>query len=155
MGYFRHSVVVNMVALGVWAGAAHAQEAGTRADAQAMVEAAIQHVKKAGPARAFKDFSDKSNARWHHKDLYVFAYNMAGVNVAHGANEKLVGKDFSEFKDPTGRPLIKLLRETAMNGGGWVAFQWPHPQTKIIEDKVSYTRKMLNYDGFLGVGVYR
>lgn len=134
---------------------ASAQDNGTREEAKAMVDAAVEHVKKVGPDAAFKDFSDKSNKTWQKKDLYVFAYNMEGVNVGHGANDKLIGKNLIELKDPNGKPLIKELRDTAAKGAGWVDYEWPHPQTKKIESKTSYVRKLANYDGFVGVGVYR
>ena len=134
---------------------ASAQEFGTRDEAKAMVDAAVEHVKKVGPDQAFKDFTNKENKAWQKKDLYVFAYTSEGVNVAHGANDKLVGKNLIELKDPNGKPLIQELRDTAKKGGGWVEYDWPHPQTKKIESKVSYTRMMTNFDGFVGVGVYR
>jgi cytochrome c len=143
-----------VTALGLLAGA-QAQDNGTRDEAKAMVEAAIEHVKKVGAEQAFKDFTDKTNKNWQKKDLYVFAYNMEGVNVAHGANDKLIGKNLIELKDPEGKLLIKELRDTAAKGGGWVDYEWPHPQTKKIESKVSYVKKMVNFEGFIGVGVYR
>jgi cytochrome c len=148
-------ILATVVSVGFWAGSAHAQDNGTRDEAKAMVEAAIEHVKKVGAEQAFKDFSDKSNKAWQKKDLYVFAYNMEGVNVAHGANDKLIGKNLIELKDPEGKLLIKELRDTAAKGGGWVEYEWPHPQTKKIESKISYSKKMVNYEGFIGVGVYR
>ncbi|MFN9726995.1 cache domain-containing protein [Acidovorax sp.] len=134
---------------------ASAQEFGTRDEAKTMVDAAVEHVKKVGPDQAFKDFTNKENKAWQKKDLYVFAYTSAGVNVAHGANDKLVGKNLIELKDPNGKLLIQELRDTAKKGGGWVEYDWPHPQTKKIESKISYTRMMTNFDGFVGVGVYR
>lgn len=137
------------------AGARADEEKGTREEAKAMVDAAVEHAKKVGPEQAFKDFTDKSNKAWQKKDLYVFAYNMEGVNVGHGANDKLVGKNLIELKDPNGKPLIQELRDVARKGGGWVDYDWPHPQTKKIESKASYVRKFQNYDGFVGVGVYR
>ena len=141
--------------LGGLVAAASAQDNGTREEAKAMVDAAVEHVKKVGPDVAFKDFSDKSNKAWQKKDLYVFAYNMDGVNVGHGANDKLIGKNLIELKDPNGKALIKELRDTAAKGGGWVDYEWPHPQSKKIESKTSYVRKLVNFDGFVGVGVYR
>lgn len=147
---FAAAAVVGLMSINAWA-----QENGTRDEAKAMVDAAVEHVKKVGPDQAFKDFTDKDNKTWHKKDLYVFAYNNEGVNVAHGANDKLIGKNLIDLKDPNGKPLIRELRDTAAKGGGWVEYDWPHPQSKKIESKISYTRKMTNFDGFLGVGVYR
>lgn len=136
-------------------GGAPAQERGDKEGARAMVDAAVEHVMKVGPEQAFKDFTDKSNLTWHKQDLYVFAYNLDGLNVGHGANAKLIGKNLIEMRDPNGKYLIKELRDMAVRGGGWVEYEWPHPQTKRVEAKASYVRRTVNYDGFVGVGVYR
>jgi cytochrome c len=40
------------------------QEFGSRDEAKAMVDAAVDHVKKVGAEQAFKDFSDKGNKTW-------------------------------------------------------------------------------------------
>ena len=135
--------------------AAFAQENGTKDEAKAMVEAAVAHVKKVGPEKAFKDFTE-DKANWSKKDLYVFAYNLKGENVAHGANPKLIGKNLLELKDPNGKTLIaEMVQVVSSKGAGWVEYEWPHPQTKKVESKISYVKKMENYDGFLGVGAYR
>ncbi|MFN7855209.1 MAG: cache domain-containing protein [Acidovorax sp.] len=155
MSISSRRIFVAAAMFGLLSANAWAQEFGTRDEAKAMVDAAVEHVKKVGSDQAFKDFTNKENKAWQKKDLYVFAYTSEGVNVAHGANDKLVGKNLIELKDPNGKPLIQELRDTAKKGGGWVEYDWPHPQTKKIESKVSYTRMMTNFDGFVGVGVYR
>ncbi len=147
-------VCTGMLMLGV-AAAVLAQDAGTKDEAKAMVDQAIEHVKKVGPEKAFKDFTvDK--ATWTKKDLYVMVYDAKGTCVGHGANEKLIGKNLITLQDPNGKLLIKELTDTAMQkGSGWVDYEWPHPLTKKIESKSTYVRKMTNYDGWLGVGIYR
>jgi cytochrome c len=78
-----------------------AQEHGSKDEAVALVNAAIDHVKKVGPEQAFKDFTtDKSH--WTKKDLYVIAFDMKGNMQASGANEKMVGKNYMEMKDANG-----------------------------------------------------
>lgn len=143
-----------MLSAGLAAGAL-AQDAGTKDEAKAMVDQAVEHVKKVGPEKAFKDFTvDK--AAWTRKDLYVMVYDSKGTCVGHGANEKLIGKNLIALQDPNGKLLIKELTDTAMlKGSGWVDYEWPHPLTKKIESKSTYVRKMVNYDGWLGVGIYR
>jgi signal transduction histidine kinase len=136
-------------------GGAFAQERGDRDGARAMVDAAVEHIQKVGPEQAFKDFTDKANTTWHKKDLYVFAYNLEGLNVGHGANDKLIGKNLIDMRDPNGKFLIRELRDMAVKGGGWVEYEWPHPHTRKIEAKASYVRRTVNFDGFVGVGVYR
>lgn len=131
------------------------QERGTKEEAKAMAEQAAAHVKKVGPDQAFKDFTtDKAN--WTKKDMYVFALDMKGLTVAHGANDKLVGKSMMELKDQNGKLFVKELTDLAKSkGSGWVEYDWAHPQTKKVDGKVTYALKLSNYDGLVAVGVYR
>jgi hypothetical protein len=48
------------------AAVAVAQEQGTKDEARAMVDAAVEHVKKVGPEQAFKDFTT-DKATWTKK----------------------------------------------------------------------------------------
>lgn len=150
----RRACLATLAALCL-AGPALAQERGNADEARAMVDDAVAYVRRVGPAQAFKDFTDKANATWHRKDLYVFAYTMDGINVAHGANDRLVGKNLMDVRDPNGKFLIRELRDTAAKGGGWVAYDWPHPYSHRIEAKTSFVRKLPDFDGFVGVGVSR
>lgn len=132
-----------------------AQDRGTRDEAKALAERAAAHVKAVGPEKAFNDFThDKAN--WNKKDLYVFALDMKGLTVAHGANDKLVGKSMMELKDQNGKLFVKELTEVAKNkGSGWVEYDWAHPQTKKVEGKATYALKLSNFDGLVAVGIYR
>jgi signal transduction histidine kinase len=133
---------------------AAAQEVGSKDEAKAMVDAAVEHVKKVGPEKAFKDFG--ADPAWKKKDLYVMAYDNKGVCVGHGANEKLIGRNLIELKDPNGVAVVAELTKVATTKGqGWVDYSWPHPQTKKLEDKSTYVRKLQNYEGWVGVGIYR
>src|SRR5215212_2243070 len=60
---------------------------GTAAEATAMVDKAIAHIKKAGRDKAFADFNNKSGP-FTDRDLYVVVYDMKGKVIAHGATEK-------------------------------------------------------------------
>lgn len=132
-----------------------AQDKGTRAEAKAMVDRAHEHAKKVGADQAFKDFStDKAN--WTHKDLYVFATSMDGVMLANGANERLVGKNLLDLKDQNGKLFVQeYLSAAKANGSAWTDYDWTHPQTKKLEAKTSYVRKLDNFSAVVGVGVYR
>lgn len=134
---------------------AMAQEHGTREEAQAMVDAAVEHVLKVGPEQAFKDFTyDKGN--WTKKDLYVVAIDMKGTMLAHGANARMIGSNHIEIKDANGVLFTaEMTRVAQTQGQGWVDYLWPHPQTKKMAEKSTYVRKLVNYDGWVGVGVYR
>ncbi len=135
-------------------GGAMAQERGTKDEAKAMVDAAFEHIKKVGADKAYKDFT-ADKAAWTKKDLYVMVYDSKSNGLAHGANEKIVGKDMSQVKDANGVAIVPGMVAMAAKGGGWFDYDWPHPQTKKIESKTTYARKQPNGEGFIGVGVYR
>lgn len=143
-----------VAACGFVAGAA-AQDHGTRDEAKAMVEAAVAHIKKAGADKAFDDFTkDKSN--WVKKDLYVFAFDLEANWKAHGANEKLVGKNLINLKDQNGKEMVKeFIAVAAGKGEGWVDYDWAHPQTKKVEGKTTLIKRVAGTNYAVAVGVYR
>ena len=65
-----------------------AQDHGSLEEAQAMAEAAAQHLEEAGDA-ALADFN--TDPAWRDRDLYVFVFAPDGTCLAHGANNSLVG----------------------------------------------------------------
>lgn len=132
---------------------ANTGERGTRPEAKALAEAAAAHVDKVGSEQAFKDFS--ADPKWSPKDMYVFAQSMDATMIFHGANSKLVGKNFMEVKDNTGKLFNKEMIAAANKGAGWVDYQWAHPVTKKVEDKTSYIVRINKPSGFVGVGIYR
>jgi signal transduction histidine kinase len=76
--------------------------------------------------------------------------------MANGANDRLVGKNLLEIKDQNGKPFVKeYLAMAQAKGSGWTDYDWVHPQTKKIEAKASYVRKLDGVDAVVGVGVYR
>jgi len=153
------NIITQWLAAGVAAfcfvgGAFAAEDRGTKDEAKAMVDAAVEHIKKVGADKAYKDFTT-DKAAWNKKDLYVVAFDSKGVALAHGANEKLVGKDLSALKDGNGTLILPGLQAAANKGGGWFDYEWPDPLTKKISPKSTYAKKLPTGDGFVGVGVYR
>lgn len=131
-----------------------AQERGTKEEAKALTEAAWAHVKKVGAEQAFKDFTH-DKATWTKKDLYPFAMNHAGVMLAHGANEKLVGRDMINIKDSAGKLMTQDMIAVAKKGEGWSDYEWVDPATKKISGKTAYVKALPGTDQFVAVGAYR
>lgn len=125
---------------------------GTRDEAKVMADAAAAHVGNVGAEQAAKDFAGE---KWHQKDLYVFMMDMEANMLFHGANAKLVGKNFAEVRDSSGKEFNKEMITTAKKGSGWVDYQWAHPVSKKVEDKSAFIVKTKKLEGFVGVGVYR
>ena len=153
MKMFR--TVLTLLFAGFVTVSAMAQDHGTKDEAKTMISAALAHVKKVGNDQAFKDFtSDKAN--WTKKDLYVFAMDLKGVVLAHGANEKLVGKNLIELKDQNGKLFAREFIDVGTaKGEGWVDYDWASPVTKKVEGKSTFVKRISGFDGFLEVCVYR
>lgn len=137
--------------------AAHAQDKskGTRAEATAMVDKAIAHIKKAGRDKAFADFNNKSGP-FTDRDLYVVVYDVNGKVLSHGANEKMIGKDLIDLRDVDGKYFVKERVEMMSKGPGtkgWQDYKFMNPVTKAIEPKQMYLVR--HEDMIVGCGVYK
>src|SRR5471032_2595184 len=78
---------------------------GTAAEATAMVQKAIAHIKKVGREKAFAEFDSKSGA-FTDRDLYVVVYDMKCNFLAPAANEKMIGKDVIDLRDSDGKYFV-------------------------------------------------
>jgi cytochrome c len=126
---------------------------GTADEAKNMVEKGVAYIKANGKDKAFAEFTNQKGS-FIDRDLYIFVVDFKGITLAHGGNEKLVGKDMLELKDADGKFFIKSFIETAQGkGSGLVEYKWVNPQTKKIENKATYVQKVDDF--FLGCGIYK
>ncbi len=120
------------------AGLVQAQERGTAAEAREMVKKAVAYVKEVGREKALAEFNNPKG-RFVHKDLYVWATGMDGVNLSHPFTPALIGKNMYELKDADGKYFVKERIEIAKSKGkGTIDYRWTHPQTKKVEKKQAY-----------------
>ena len=134
-------------------GNAFATERGTAAEAEAMVKRAAEYVKKNGRDNAFKEFSNPQG-QFIDRDLYVMVYDLNGINLAHGSNAKMIGKDLIDLKDADGKPFIRERIEAAKSRGrGWQDYKWLNPTTRRIEDKATYFER--HEDFVISAGIYK
>jgi cytochrome c len=151
----RHVAAAALALSAALALPAFAQERGSRDEAKALNDAAVAHIKKVGLDQATKDFAT-DKAKWMPKDLYPFVQDFSGVMRFH-LNDKMIGKNFIDVKDASGKEFAKEMTNTAKSGKGvgWVDYEWAHPATKKIEDKTSYIQRVPGAEVFVGVGIYR
>jgi signal transduction histidine kinase len=103
----RGVIIVLAAALAAMATqAASAADRATKDEAIAMVKKAVAAVKSDGPEKAYAAFDDKKGA-FTDRDIYVVVYGLDGKVLAHGANEKLIGQNLMEAKDPDGKLLSR------------------------------------------------
>ena len=131
-----------------WAG-----EFGTSAEAEALVIKAIAFIKANEKEKAFAEINN-SKGKFVDRDLYIFVYDIKGVCVAHGFNQKMIGKDLSGMKDIDGKSYVKERIEIAKTKGkGWQDYKFTDPVSKKIEQKTAYIERL--DDLIIGCGIYR
>jgi len=120
-------------------------QVGPKADeVVTFVKRAVAHIAAVGEEKAFADFS-VPNGEWVKGELYMFCHTLEGINVAHGGNPALVGKNVIGFKDPDGVPVnVLIFEKVKAEGKGWVEYKWPNPTTKKVEPKAIYSEKVAN-----------
>jgi cytochrome c len=130
-----------------------AAEWATKDEAQAMVKKAVAAIKQQGTEKAYKEIGDKAG-RFVDRDLYVVVYRVDGVVVAHGSNEKLIGKDMSDVQDVDGKYFVKERIELVRKQPSfWQSYKFVNPITKKIEPKEMYCERL--EDTAVCAGVYR
>lgn len=136
-------------------GVAQADGHGTAAEAKALVENGLAHVKQVGIEKSAEDFTAK-DGKWQQKDLYLFVIQFDGVMVANGANKALVGKNVIDLKDANGASIVVDMRDIAKSkGSGWYDYYFSNPTTKKVEPKSSYVVRIPGYEGYIGAGIYK
>lgn len=125
--------------------------AATRDEAKSQVNAAIAHVKKVGVDQATKDFN--TGADWKVKSMNVVFNDMKGVVLASSLNDKLVGRNTWEIKDPSGKEFVKEFAATAQKGEGWVDYQFMNPESKKLEERSMFIKRVPGFEGYIGVAI--
>ena len=129
--------------------------AATPDQAKALVDKALAYVKANGTEKAYKEFNTPGG-QFIEGELYIFAYDMQGNNLALGGNPKMTGKNLLDMKSADGKLLIQdFIGIIKTKGEGWYDYKWSNPETKKIQDKSSYIKKIPGTDAFLGCGFYK
>jgi signal transduction histidine kinase len=137
---------------------ANAAEFGTKDEAIAMVKKVQAMYKAKGLDETVKAVQDPANKDFHDRDMYPTIYKNDGTVLAHGSKPALAGKNLMEAKDPDGKEYIKdRMKQLAASGGGWLDYKFQNPVSKAIEDKTTYTEKLVDKDTTyaVSVGIYK
>lgn len=124
-------------------GVAHAAEGGaTEADATAMVKKGVAFLKANGNDKGYAEISNKQG-QFKYQDLYLVVYGLDGVVRAHGANEKMIGKNLIELKDVDGKAFVKERVDLGKSKGTfWQDYKFTNPETKKVEPKSMYCERL-------------
>jgi cytochrome c len=133
-----------VAAMLVFSGAAMAADGAGKDDAVAMVKKAVSFIKEQGPEKAYPELTNKAG-KFIDRDVYVVVYQLDGKVLAHGSNEKFVGKDMSEAQDVDGKLYVKERVELAAKQASfWQDYKFVNPVSKKVEPKQMYCEKLDN-----------
>jgi cytochrome c len=133
--------------------AVSAEERVTAKEAEAMVKKGVAYIKANPRAKAMADITDKKG-KFVDRELYLTVYSMDGTALAHGANEKFVGKNMIELRDADGKEHIReRLEMVKTKPSFWQDFKFLNPVTKKIEPKQMYCERA--DDLVICGGIYR
>ncbi len=120
----------------------------------ALVEDAARYGQAQGTAAALAEISDKTGRFVDPEGHYVYAYDYDGTLLAHPWLSDQVGTSLIDRTDSFGMEQIRVLSETARNGGGYVVFIWPNPERENRDElKVGYVLPVDEH-WWVGSGVY-
>lgn len=131
----------------------HAQTQATAAEATAMVKKGVAFLKANGSDKGHAEISNKKG-QFIDRDLYLVVYGLDGTVRAHGANEKMIGKNLIDLRDVDGKEFVKERVEMAKNKGTfWQDYKFTNPTSKKIEPKSMYCEKL--DDAAVCGGIYK
>jgi len=129
-----------------------ADDFATAKDAEAMVAKAVKAI-AANKEGTFKEITAKDK-KWVDRDLYPMVYDMTGKCLAHGQNERQVGKDLIDVLDADGKEFVKERIELAKSKGKfWQDYRFKDPVSKKVLPKAAYCEKAS--DVIVCSGIYK
>jgi hypothetical protein len=150
----RHSTLLASLVVTLAGTTAFAAEGGaTTTEAIAMGKKGVAFIKASGKDKGYAAISTKGG-QFSDRDLYLVVYGMDGTVRAHGANEKMIGKNLIELKDVDGKAFVKERVELAASKGTfWQDYKFTNPENKKIEPKSMYCEKL--DDAVVCGGIYK
>ncbi len=152
--FLRLAIAAATAAAGLGLNPSLAKEgSATAAEATAMVKKGAAYLKANGKDKTYAAISDRQGP-FVDRDLYLVVYGLDGTVHAHGANEKMIGKNLIDLKDVDGKAFVKERVELAQaKGSFWQDYKFTNPTSKKIEPKSMYCERI--EDAVLCGGIYK
>lgn len=84
---------------------------------------------------------------------YFFAYDEKGVNVMHGVNRGLEGKNLWDLQDPNGVYMIRDLLAAAKDRN-FTPYSWKNDKTGAVDPKLGYSIMLPKWNIMIGTGFW-
>lgn len=136
------SLVVAIAALLLSSAASAKDEHASKDEAVAMVKKGVAYIKANGKESGYAEITSKKG-RFQDRDLYLVVYGLDGMVHAHGANEKMVGRNLIDLKDVDGKPFVRERVELGRKQASfWQDYKFTNPMSKAIEPKQMYCERL-------------
>lgn len=147
MKFRKLSIVALALAGALGAGTVRAaDDAATAKEAEAMVKKGVAFIKANGKDKGFAEITRRDSKEFHDRDLYLAVHKLDGTCVAHGTNEKMVGKNFMDMRDIDGKEYIRERVEFGRSRATfWTDYKFVNPVSKKIEPKTAYCERLDDY----------
>ena len=125
---------------------------GTANEAFELVSRARREFEAAGRAEFVRRINDAGGG-WHDRDMYLFALERGGRYAGFAGNAAKVGTRVQDIAGTNGAVLLEAIVAQADAEPGWVEYDIAHPQTGVVQTKMSYVMRL--GDLYVGCGVYK
>ena len=140
MKRIQSSIATALLAAGALTQAADG--GATAEQATAMVKKGVAFIKANGTEKSYAEITSKTS-QFKFEDLYLVVYGLDGKVHAHGANEKMVGRNLIELKDVDGKAFVKERVELgSAKASFWQDYKFTNPENKKIEPKAMYCERL-------------
>ncbi|NLJ92183.1 MAG: methyl-accepting chemotaxis protein [Aeromonadales bacterium] len=85
---------------------------------------------------------------------YFFVYDQKGTQIMSGDNPAREGKIYLNSTSPSGRHLVQEYIALSQQGGGYLEYSWPKPDSKQDDPKLAMILPIGGSDWLLGTGFY-
>jgi signal transduction histidine kinase len=124
------------------ASAGASTEFASNTEAQAMVKKGVAFIKASGKDKGYAEITSK-DSQFKDRDLYLVVYGLDGMVHAHGANDKMVGKNLIALKDIDGKEFVKERVELGKaKPTFWQDYKFTDPTTKKVLPKTAYCERL-------------
>ena len=134
-----------------------------KAQTQILIETGMSIVKhyhsleengKLGRDEAKRFAMDSLSAITFGETGYFWINDTKGLMLMNPNTPELIDKFITEITDISGTYPFRDFIETSLNGGGWVEYYWPRPDSSEEYRKLSYVSLFVPWDWVLGTGLY-
>lgn len=141
MNASKRATAACIAALALGMSTAYAADNATAPEAEAMVKKGVAFIKASGKDKAYAEFTNKKG-QFTDRDLYLVVYRLDGMVLAHGQNEKMVGRNLIDLKDVDGKEFVRERVELGKaKPSFWQDYKFTNPVSRKVEPKQMYCER--------------